>query len=131
MLSQIRETKMQKSMFLLLCMLGGLTSAFAQSPAVDILLTVSDGVGGTQQLRFGLDPSGTDGIDPSLGESELPPAPPSGVFDARFIGDDIGLSLGQGVLKDYRQGSTSTTGTKIHEIKYQVGTGTSILIHGT
>ena len=100
----------------------------AQTPAVEISLMVSDGSGGTQQLRFGLDPTATDGIDASLGESELAPIPSSGVFDARFVGDDIGLSLGRGILKDYRQGSATMVGTKAYEIRYQVGTGTSIVL---
>jgi hypothetical protein len=100
----------------------------AQTPAVDLSLTVSDGAGGAQQLRFGLDPTATDGIDASLGESQLGPTPLGAVFDARFVGDDIGLSLGSGMLKDYRQGSITTVGTKIHEIRFQVGTGTNITL---
>ena len=104
------------------------TTTSSSGGGVDLSLTVSDGSGGSQQLRFGLDPSATDGIDGALGESELPPMPPSGVFDARFIGDDIGLSLGQGILKDYRQGSAATSGVRIYEIKYQVGIGASIVI---
>jgi hypothetical protein len=91
-------------------------------------LTVSDGAGGTQALQFGIDPSASDGIDVSLGEVEQPPFPPSGVFDARFIGDDIGVNLGQGLRKDYRQGSLTASAVKIHEIRYQVGSGTSIII---
>ncbi len=39
----------------------------------------------SQDLKIGLDPMGTDDIDSDLGEIELPPAPPAGVFDARFI----------------------------------------------
>ena len=35
-------------------------------------------------LTFGSAEGGTDGIDPDLGELELPPLPPSDVFDARF-----------------------------------------------
>ncbi|MCX6133202.1 MAG: YCF48-related protein [Ignavibacteriales bacterium] len=100
----------------------------AQTPAVEVILTVADGAGGTQQLRFGLDPSATDGIDAGLGELELPPTPPTGVFDARFIGGDIGLSLGQGLVKDFRLGSTSTSGIRTHELQYQVGGGTSITL---
>ena len=104
------------------------SAIYAQTPAVDISLMVSDGFGGIQQLRFGLDPTATDGINGSLGESELPPIPPSGVFDARFIGDDIGLNLGRGILKDYRQGSATAVGEKIHEIRFQVGGGTVIAL---
>ncbi|MBU1545114.1 MAG: hypothetical protein KKE62_19965, partial [Proteobacteria bacterium] len=75
-----------------------LNLCLAQTPAIDIPITVTDNSGGTQQLNFGLDPTATDGIDVSLGESELPPPPPSGIFDARFMGDDIRIDLGQGSL---------------------------------
>jgi hypothetical protein len=50
------------------------------------------------------------------------------VFDARFVGDDISVDLGQGLIKDYRQGSVTTTGARVHEIKYQVGSGSNIVI---
>jgi hypothetical protein len=96
-------------------------------PAVDLILTVTDGVG-TQELRFGLDPGATDTIDTGIGEAELPPLPPSGVFDARFVGDDIGINLGQGLWLDYREGDTSTADRRIHELKYQAGSGTAITI---
>ncbi len=36
-------------------------------------------------LRFGMSPAGTDGIDACLGEYPLPPAPPTGAFDSRFV----------------------------------------------
>ncbi len=35
-------------------------------------------------LATGLDATATDCIDPALGESDLPPFPPAGVFDIRF-----------------------------------------------
>jgi formylglycine-generating enzyme len=104
------------------------SATFAQTSAVVVIITVSDNAGSSVQLHFGLDPGATDGIDGALGESEQPPVPPSGAFDARFIGDDIGISMGQGLLRDYRQGSNSTAGTRIHEIRYQPGSGTSIMI---
>ena len=63
----------------------------AQVPNVEYSVTVSDGAGGTQELKFGLDPAATDTIDTPLGEAELPPPPPIGVFDARFIGSDIAI----------------------------------------
>ncbi len=91
--------------------------------AVDVSVVVSDNAGGTQTLHLGLDPTATDGIDAALGEAELPPLPPSGVFDAR-----LNVNATQSSLKDYRQGTSTHVGSKIHEIQYQVGTGTSILI---
>ena len=35
-------------------------------------------------MAVGLDETATDCIDPALGEVELPPLPPAGVFDIRF-----------------------------------------------
>ncbi len=118
----------RKFYLILLILMFWFKAGISQSLVVDLPITISDNAGGSQQLRFGLDPSATDGIDASLGESELPPPPPTGVFDARFIGDDIGIDLGQGSLKDYRQGSSSFNGSKIHELRYQVGSGTTITI---
>jgi hypothetical protein len=93
---------------------------------IDIPITVTDGVS-NQELHLGLNPNATDGIDGTLGEAELPPVPPSGVFDARCIGDDISISaLGQGTWRDYRK--ADGTSVSVHEIRYQVGTGTSITI---
>jgi hypothetical protein len=119
---------MRRILFALLFLGAFCSGTRGQSPALDVALSISDGAGGSKQLHFGLDPVATNGIDASLGEAELPPSPPSGIFDARFIGDDIGISLGQGSIRDYRQGTLPASGTKIHEIKYQVGTGTSITI---
>ncbi|MBM4176054.1 MAG: T9SS type A sorting domain-containing protein [Ignavibacteria bacterium] len=107
------------------------TAAAQTTPAVDVPLSITDGVA-SKELRFGLHPTATDGIDVSLGETEQPPPPPTGVFDARFIGDDIGIStMGQGLIKDYRFGYDTTKGQRIHELKYQVGTGTTITFNWT
>lgn len=65
---------------------------FAQQ--INIPIRVTDGAA-SDTVRFGLDPTATDGIDPSLNEFELPPSPPSGIFDARFVGDGIGIPIGQ------------------------------------
>jgi hypothetical protein len=102
---------------------------FSQTvPQVNIPISVSDGVR-TKILYFGLDPTASDGIDTHLDEMEQPPLPPSGIFDARFVGYDINIpELGEGVLKDYRNGSDTTKGQRIHEIRYQVGSGTTITI---
>ncbi|MFH1194347.1 MAG: YCF48-related protein, partial [bacterium] len=50
-------------------------------------LGISDFPGGksSSQIIFGQKPTATDGIDNNLGEYELPPIPPFGEFDARFI----------------------------------------------
>ena len=69
------------SIFALVLLYVGIT--FGQA-AIDIPLTLTDNQGGTKQLRFGLDPAATNNIDPALGESDLPPFPPTGVFEARW-----------------------------------------------
>lgn len=119
---------MKKLLMSMLLLLAAAPYVTAQTPAKDVPITVSDGAGGTAELRFGLAPDATDGIDAALGEAELPPLPPSGVFDARFIGADININLGQGLAKDYRTGDANFNGMKTHEISYQPGTGTSITI---
>lgn len=98
-----------------------------QSTSLSVPITVTDGVTG-RTLFFGLDPIATEGLDSALGESELPPLPPSGVFDARFIGHDIAVPLGNGTLKDFRKGNSSTIGSRIHELLYQRGAGSTITL---
>jgi len=89
---------------------------------VEIPFTVEDNDGNSQTLNFGLDLTATPGLDPGL-ESELPPLPPTGVFDARFVSSAAGGStLGQGSLNDIRNAPIFPfTGQKIHQIYYQVG----------
>ena len=86
--------------------------------AIDIPITISDNTAHSKVLNFGLDLTATDGIDPALGESDLPPFPFG--FEARFI-------LPGGVLssyKDYRNAPAFPfTGVKAHVLKYQVGDG--------
>ncbi len=86
--------------------------------AIDIPITISDNAAHSKVLNFGLDLTATDGIDPALGESDLPPFPFG--FEARFI-------LPGGVLssyKDYRNAPAFPfTGVKAHVLKYQVGDG--------
>jgi hypothetical protein len=115
--------------FIIMAVLVCAAQASAQTAQFQFGLTVTDNAGGTQQLFLGVDPTGTDGIDLTLGEAERPPVPPAGVFDARLIGTDISISgLGQGVIRDYRLGTEATSGTRLHELSYQVGTGTTITI---
>ncbi len=97
-------------------------------PQVNIPLVVTDGIR-SRTLYFGLDPTATNGIDTHLDEMEQPPLPPSGIFDARFVGYDINIpELGEGLLRDYRNGNLYTQGQRMHELRYQVGSGTTITI---
>lgn len=103
--------------------------SLAQTPLIDIPITISDNSGASQELRFGIAATATDSLDESLGEQELPPFPPAGIFEARFVGEDISLpQLGLGTYRDYRSGDINFSGSQTHELRYQVGTGTAITI---
>lgn len=56
------------------------------SPQFPVLayLEFRDNGTGVGAIEFGTALGGTDGIDPLLGESELPPRPPAGAFDVRW-----------------------------------------------
>ncbi len=86
--------------------------------AVNNPLTGSDGTA-TISMAVGLDLTATDCIDPALGEAELPPLPPDGVFDIRF---KLPASCGSnnGVLLDYRNAPAFPyTGTVQHNLHIQ------------
>ncbi len=95
---------------------------------IEIPLTIHDGSGISRELFFGLAPDATDGMDAALGEEELPPLPPQGIFDARFIGTDIGLNFGQGMAKDLRTGGALNQRTHHYELQFQPSSGTNISI---
>jgi hypothetical protein len=91
--------------------------------AVDIPITVTDNAGGSQVLNFGLDLTATDGIDVSLGEGDLPPAPPIGVYDARFVIPPF-ASSGLSSWKDYRNAPAFPfSGSVEHRFTGQFTTG--------
>ena len=108
---------------LLISLLLGHSFILAQTnePLLSVAINVSNGNNSTQ-LYVGIDNTATDGIDNQLGEAELPPLPPNGVFDVRLIGTNIGVQLYNGSLKDYRQGNYPLTQTKTHEIFIQRAT---------
>lgn len=103
--------------FVLFC----ITFAFGQA-VVDIPLSASDG-SATIQLAVGLDLTATNCLDPTLGESDLPPFPPQGVFEFRF---DLQPACGDALssYKDYRAPGDPPafpyTGTIEHTIWWQV-----------
>ncbi|MBX7042955.1 MAG: T9SS type A sorting domain-containing protein [Ignavibacteria bacterium] len=63
-------------------------------------LVISDAGNKSDSLRFGISGSGTNLIDSCLGEYPLPPAPPSGAFDCRFV-----LPNNDGTTRDIRNDS--------------------------
>jgi hypothetical protein len=92
-------------------------------PNIDIPITASDGIGSNNQLAIGLDTSATNGIDFDLGESDLPPFPPGGVFEARF---DLTPYAGEPLssYKDYRNApSLPYVGVTEHKLVWQLSDG--------
>jgi len=75
------------------------------SVAWELPITIAPSSGGSdvqRQLMIGTAPEATAGLDPALGEREVPPWPPSAVFEARLAG------AGNGTYVDLR-GSDQTT----------------------
>jgi len=98
--------------------------ALLDSAEVSIPLYMYDNGGGQKILYFGVDPTATDSMDFELGEFDLPPAPPTGVFDTRWI---LPINNFSGILSswsDYRfGGGVPFADTIIYRLKYQSATG--------
>ena len=88
--------------------LGGTALAQVNS---DITLVVHDNGSGADTLRWGVNATATNGKDAALGEEEQPPAPPDGVFDARWINVGTSNNFGQGVKKNYHANNASLRDT--------------------
>jgi len=83
--------------------------AWAQAQAWHVALTVSSGEA-SRELVLGQHPEATPAVDGRLGELvevELPPLPPLGSLDARFVGPQ----LGNGVAVDLRPLDAGRTDT--------------------
>ncbi len=72
---------------------------------------INDAGNGNDSLKLGMSPSGTNGLDTCLGEVPVPPPPPSGVFDCRFI-----LASNEAVKNDFRR---DTVGSTIWRMTFQ------------
>lgn len=97
-------------------------------PGYSSSIFVSDGEVIPRKLTFGLDTQATDGIDTLFGESDLPPFPPPGAFDARL---NLPADNFSGVLSswiDIRQATFPFTGQKEFRVRYQPGLGSIIRI---
>jgi hypothetical protein len=118
-------------MFVLVVMADGLapTAASAQSqPEILIPIGVTNDVGNAVQLRLGLDPAATTGIDSDLGETELPPPPPASALDARFTSQNVPADLGfGGTFRDIRPGDAALDDTVRYEISFQPSTDATSL----
>jgi hypothetical protein len=114
-------------------------TAVAQQVSTDVAIHLEDSntdPRGVRDLNFGVNAGATYGIDDGaeettdLGEVKLPPFPPTGPFEARFIPDPDGLFRGlegtEGAQKDYRP-FTSITQRDTFLIKIQPGrTGSTV-----
>jgi len=120
--------KMIKSIIQFIILLLSL-SVILQAQQVEVSFVVTDGVGGELILKAGVDPSATDGLDAVLGESELPPLPPSGIFDARFVLPDP-TDETVASLKDIRYGNITPSNEGYvtqHKLTSQLGSGSTAL----
>jgi hypothetical protein len=72
-------------------------------------------------LFFGINPNGTYGIDPGLGEYELPPGS-FGWFDARWVDNASPSRIGEGLRLDYH-GFHNYSQVDTFKLKFQPGTG--------
>lgn len=102
-----------------------LFSLLTYAQEVKIPIVVSNDSGATKTLFLGLDPTATNGLDNHLDEHILPPLPPTGGFDARFISIE---GQPDGTWNDFRSGSKKFTGEIIHSIQFQPSTGNIIII---
>lgn len=96
--------------------------AQAGANALSIPLEVSNNHGNTTMLRLGIHEMATRGLDASLGERELPPVPPTEVYDVRLIGPAQDIQLGEGSLIDLRPWSDDPAiFSERYRILYQPG----------
>lgn len=101
------------------------------SAQISIPFEVYDNAGGEKTLYFGLDQSATDGIDVHLGESDLPPFPPIGAFDARWLLPQNGFNGSLSSWSDYRFASSFPfSGTIEYRFRYQSTTGATAMFVG-
>lgn len=90
----------------------------------EVEFNASNGKGSSQLLKIGFDSTGTDGLDPHLGEQELPPPPPSEIFFIRFALPNSFISS----YSDIRFGELNGIYTYEHELQFQLGEDATELI---
>lgn len=101
----------------------------AAQTAVTCSFTVSSAVGDSMTVQIGSAPGATAGIDAALGEMEIPPLPPPGVFDVRLTDPDtVTAALGEGVWLDLRAGGLSAPDSTGHLLLCQCGRSSDLTI---
>lgn len=116
------------AIFILLLFVVDIFSQSPQQPQILIGITVTDGRSDIRNLKIGIDPNASDGIDDSLGEALLPPFPPLSVFEARFNLPANNFNGTESSYFDYRNGAVPYTGVKEHRLVFQKGEGDSVVI---
>ena len=121
---------MYKTILLLIFFPTGILNLYAQGMAeVSIPFNVYDNAGGEKVLYFGIDTTATDTIDFHLGESNLPPVPPAGAFDARWILPKNDFSGTLSSWFDFRNTpGFPFTDTLEHRLKYQAKSDADTMI---
>lgn len=107
---QVGPAGLARAAGLLLLLVGPASAIEWQVP-----LDIRNGAAVRDTIRFGVHPAATNGIDPGLGEVELPPWPPSSLFEVRFQ-----LPGTEGTKLDLRD---TTHVQRFHTIKWQAGQG--------
>ena len=118
------EKKFLPLVFVIACSIN--IFALLDSAEVSIPLEMYDNAGGhgLDPLYFGVDPTATDSIDVDLSESDLPPFPPAGVFDTRWILPIGNFSGTLSSWSDYRFGGGAPfADTIVYRLKYQGAEG--------
>ena len=129
----ISSKKNSVRLFFLTVVYWSLTiNIFCQTSAqISFPFNVYDNAGGQKTLQFGLDQTATESIDIHLGESDLPPYPPSGAFDARFLLPENNFSGSLSSILDYRFAPAFPfSGTIEHRLRYQGANGATIMYFG-
>ncbi len=99
-----------------------IVSVYADSTTFSIPLIIVDGPK-VDTLHFGLQPTATFCRDVALGELEMPPVPPNGVFDTRFIDprrDGDFECFSHGVTLDFRP-PLNPAQIDTYRVKFQPG----------
>lgn len=97
-------------------------------PTRNFLLIATDAGARRDTIFFGHGPTATTGTDTGLCERELPPLPPSGVYDLRFAnppgheGVQPPAGLGQGSVRDYRT-QLGPAQSDTFRVRFQPGLG--------
>ena len=93
------------------------------------LFMVSTDAGDTLTVCAGIASTASYGIDDALGEAEIPPPPPDGVFDVRFVDPDtVRRALGEGSWYDMRPGNPAATGAQEHLLLCRTGAGSNVTV---